>query len=307
MDNDNWKDNHGIVHSGKVIAKSGNYNVIDCNHCRFSHITPIPSETDLEHFYSDNFYAEEKPQYIDTASKDHKWIALNYQDKFESINSHFNNNVGRALDIGSGPGGFLIAAQKYGWDAVGIEPGKLAVDYCKSLGLTIIEGFFNKSLAKTLGKFDLIHLSKVLEHISNPHELVQTSVELLNDGGLIVITVPNDFNDFQNALINSGKYKEWWVVPEHHINYFNFTSLEEILITYGLNPVERFTDFPMDMFLLMDQDYTSDPSLGKKLHSRRKSFDLFLNENGSNEARRNFYKSLANVGLGRNATIIAKK
>jgi len=57
----------------------------------------------------------------------------------------------------------------------------------------------------------------------------------------------------------------------------------------------------------MGQDYTANPTLGSELHLRRKNFDLALNDNGCNEARRNFYKSLASAGLGRNATIFAKK
>ena len=67
------------------------------------------------------------------------------------------------------------------------------------------------------------------------------------------------------------------------------------------------TSFPMEMFLLMGLDYTKDSALGRSCHNQRKRFDLALDNAGFREARRSFYRALAQAGLGREALVIAVK
>jgi hypothetical protein len=61
----------------------------------------------------------------------------------------------------------------------------------------------------------------------------------------------------------------------------------------------------MEMFLLMGENYTAEPALGRACHTRRKRFDLALAETGLNEVRQHFYRVLADAGLGREAIIFA--
>jgi hypothetical protein len=63
----------------------------------------------------------------------------------------------------------------------------------------------------------------------------------------------------------------------------------------------------MEAFLLMGLDYTKDPALGRACHNQRKRFDLGLEKAGYRDARRAFYRALAEAGLGREAVVIAAK
>ena len=148
----------------------------------------------------------------------------------------------------------------------------------------------------------MIHLNKVLEHVASPTKMLQLSRKLVRPGGVVCVAVPNDFNPFQTAFVSRSGAPVWWVSPRHHINYFNFTSLEQLFRAAGLKPVERDTDFPMELFLLMGDNYTSDPGLGKALHAKRRTFDLALAHNDIH-TRRNFYRALASAGLGRVAIV----
>ena len=67
------------------------------------------------------------------------------------------------------------------------------------------------------------------------------------------------------------------------------------------------TSFPMEAFLMMGEDYTGDPVLGRACHNRRKKFDLAFEAAGLKETRRAFYRALAEAGLGREAVVIAVK
>ena len=100
---------------------------------------------------------------------------------------------------------------------------------------------------------------------------------------------------------------EWWLAPPHHLNYFDFESLEGALTRLGLKLAERTTSFPMEAFLMMGDNYVGDATLGRACHNKRKNFDLAFEKSGLTHLRREFYRSLAKLGIGREAVVIAVK
>jgi hypothetical protein len=119
--------------------------------------------------------------------------------------------------------------------------------------------------------------------------------------------VPNDFSPLQAAAKSALGSGEWWVAPPHHLNYFDFDSLSALLARLGLKEAERTTIFPMEAFLLMGENYLDAPALGRACHGKRKAFDLALEAAGLKATRRELYRSLAKLGIGREAVIIAVK
>jgi SAM-dependent methyltransferase len=189
---------------------------------------------------------------------------------------------------------------------MGVEPSRQAAAHARGLGVQVVEGFFNAESASGLGRFDVVHLNNVLEHVPNPLELIALARDLLGAGGLICVNVPNDFSGFQHAAQRHLNLSEWWVAPPHHLNYFTFDSLSGLLTRLGFSIAERSTSFPMELFLLMGLNYTADPTLGRSCHTQRKRFDMALAQSGFNETRRAFYRALAAAGLGREIVLIAR-
>jgi len=301
-----WHSKEYGSHIGESILSVGGVDVITCENCGLSHIVPLPSSLELQKFYEEEFYQSEKTDYINSSQVDIEWhkvgfgARLNYALELLGPKSEMS-----VLDIGCGPGSFLGVAKEQGWTVKGIEPSEDAVAHARSLGLDVDRGFFTKETDFGGRTFDFIHMSEVLEHVASPHELLESAIKHLNPDGVITVSVPNDFNPFQKAIINQGNLKEWWVVPGHHLNYFSFDSLEILLKKCGFDIVNRTTNFPMELFLLMGEDYTKDPVLGKKCHNRRKLMDINLSKFNPN-AYSAFYASLAAADLGRIAIITGK-
>jgi len=130
---------------------------------------------------------------------------------------------------------------------------------------------------------------------------------LLDSGGILCAGVPNDFSPFQIAARSALNTGDWWVAPPHHLNYFDFDSLGALLTRLGLKVAERTTSFPMEAFAMMGENYTSDPALGRACHNKRKKFDFAFEAAGLKETRRDFYRALAKLGIGREAVVIAVK
>jgi SAM-dependent methyltransferase len=175
------------------------------------------------------------------------------------------------------------------------------------MGLEIVEQFLDDAIVPQLGKFDVVHLSQVLEHIPHPRDMVTRVHTLLEPDGLICVVVPNDYNPFQIALRNACGFRPWWVAPPHHINFFDFASLKQLLECCGFKVIHQETTFPIDMFLLMGDNYIGDNDLGRACHGRRKNFDLNLSKAGFGSLKQELYKALAGLGLGREVVLIGRK
>ena len=61
--------------------------------------------------------------------------------------------------------------------------------------------------------------------------------KFLKDDGILLIDVPNEFNDFQIAGRDLHNLNDWWVAPPNHLNYFSKSSLENFLKELKFNVV----------------------------------------------------------------------
>lgn len=99
----------------------------------------------------------------------------------------------KSLDIGCGVGYACQILQKKGYLPNGIDISQSACDQAKS---NIPEGTFK--LASESGKidyednyFDVVICLGVLEHITNPEDVVQDAFRVLKKGGTAIFSVPN--------------------------------------------------------------------------------------------------------------------
>lgn len=295
------------VHTGQVLNTVNGFDVIACEHCGFKHIIPIPTEEELSDLYQHDYYNQEKPLYLERYQQDLPWWNQVYQRRYQTFEQYLPKNRRRILDIGSGPGYFLLHGQTRGWQTTGIEPSVRAAEHSQSLGLTIKNGFFSESTAKALGKFDVVNMSLVLEHIPAPAALLSLVHQQLDDSGLLCLIVPNDFNPFQKILAQHAGFAPWWVAPPHHINYFDFNSLSSLVTRCGFEVLQQEATFPIDLFLLMGENYIGNDDVGRACHSKRMQFEQSLHAAGADGLLNQLYSALASLGLGREVVLFARK
>jgi SAM-dependent methyltransferase len=294
-------------HRGLVLDSVNGFDVIECETCRFKHIVPIPTQEELTLTYSQDYYTKEKPLYLERHQEDLDWWNLVYSERYDTFEQLLPSTRRRILDVGSGPGFFMLHGKQRGWDTVGIEPSAKAVEHSRELGLNIIEDFLTDQTAKNLGTFDIIHMSEVLEHIPDPFIMLQLVNDILSPGGLLCVVVPNDYNPFQEAVRKVYGRKPWWVAPPHHINYFNFESIARLFEKTGFNLKLQEATFPIDMFLLMGENYVGNDSKGRQCHEKRKLFEKNLVLAGLDNKKREFYQAFAKSEIGREIIAIGIK
>ncbi len=291
-------------HKGNCHLSKNGFDIIECESCGFIHAFPLPTEDELERIYKNEYYDKDKPLYFKRMEEDRVWWEMTYNERYEKIEEKLGKK-GRILDVGSGPGLFLEVGQKRGWECVGLEPSRQAAKYSKDKGLNIIEDFLTTDLVLKMDKFDAIHMSEVLEHIKSPEDFIRNVKHLMNPGGVISITVPNDFNPFQVAFIKTTELDPWWVCPPYHINYFTVKSISDFLNKLGFIGIETETTFPIDLFLLMGDNYIGNDVIGRACHSKRMNFEKNMSKSGMSRVKQDIYKKLSEQGLGREVTATA--
>ncbi|MCG9729228.1 class I SAM-dependent methyltransferase [Shewanella sp. Isolate13] len=294
-------------HTGNVIDNRHGFNVIDCEECGFKHVSPMPTAQELEQVYREEYYTKDKPLFLSQSKEDAIWWERVFADRFDTFEAHLPVGSRRVFDVGAGPGFFLHHGQQRGWETQGIEPSKQASEHARELGLDVVSDFLSPASVKQFEPFDVVHACNVLEHIPNPIELLECIHLLVKDGGLVCISVPNDYNPFQKTVREVDGLEPWWLAPPHHLNYFDVNSLTQLLNNSGFDVFLKESSFPIDMFLLMGDNYVGNDELGRACHKKRMKFEMSMIESGQNDLKRAWYQSMAEIGVGREICIYARK
>ncbi|WP_315981280.1 class I SAM-dependent methyltransferase [Aliamphritea spongicola] len=145
------------------------------------------------------------------------------------IGEHFGRLDVSVMDFGCGWCETLSYFKEEGMECYGIDTTPEAIEYGRSLGLNV-EVSNLQDLNPFQRKFDVLLMQNVLEHLADPVAVVaEIHKNLLNPGGLFIIDVPNEFNEFQVAGKEVNNLEEWWVAPPAHLNYFSSDSLQALL------------------------------------------------------------------------------
>lgn len=142
----------------------------------------------------------------------------------------------KILDVGCGPGLFLIEAKKRGWEVYGTEFTDKQLDYLKNKGINTLKGKLTNNSFEG-GMFDAIISSEVIEHINNPVEEMQHFHRLLRKGGLVYITTPN-FNAIERFLLKDNY--EIIEYPEH-LCYYTPKTIDLLLTQIGFKKLKTTT------------------------------------------------------------------
>lgn len=125
----------------------------------------------------------------------------------------------RLLDVGSGTGVFPHRIAAHGWDVVALDPDRRAVAHLTEVAQVKAElGDFVTMPVEHLGRFGLVTLNKVLEHVVEPIEMLSRAHDVLAEGAQVYIELP----DAEAASAESWAREEFFV-DHHHV--FTVTSM----------------------------------------------------------------------------------
>ena len=180
-------------------------------------MSPAPTPEFLKSFYSAEYWeitnSTRSPVY--SISKQLR-RAVRYHEILTNHRKSFQPS--RILEIGCGRGGVVFGLGKlFNSEVFAIEPDEAALALATKIGVKHMD----EELGNGVPTFDLVVLSHVLEHQIDPHELVTAALQHLNEGGILLIEVPQGDWVFDGGL-------------EHPI-VFGKESLSVLLASHGLS------------------------------------------------------------------------
>ena len=208
---------------------SGDYfSISQCRECGFRFTNPRPKEKTIGSYYKSEGYVSHNSTKRGFINKVYHIVrAYQFRRKHKEIVGLKKTKEKKLLDIGCGTGGFLEYMKKNGWGVEGVETDQEARRLAQEKGdLNVYDSVENESL----GKYDVITMWHVLEHVYDLDNFFKKIKTLLKKNGVLVVAVPNS-NSYDAAY-----YGEKWFAYDLpiHASHFRKNDIENISIKYGL-------------------------------------------------------------------------
>ncbi|HEU4760474.1 MAG TPA: class I SAM-dependent methyltransferase [Dehalococcoidia bacterium] len=229
----------------RVVLAESESNIVQCNACGLVYFNPQPSADALARYYTSDsdeaytralqgWYGQLNPQAISSLTHD-----LNVLEQKLFRHSHGGLREAdpvRYLEVGCAFGYQLYCARLKGWETVGIELSRPMAEWAgNELGLNVICGTIeDEANGLPDGRFDLILMSHVIEHVPQPTASVRAAYRLLKPGGVLALYMPNAGGI--QARHDFGTW-EWKVFPDH-LYYFSPVTLRLLLTKCGFDVEE---------------------------------------------------------------------
>jgi len=280
------------------------------NSLGFWEVVDKPSDQELSDYYTNKYYQSERANYRKSYPEEElDVILMKVSQRLHEVEKvrGGDQKPGRVLDVGCGEGFALAEFQRRGWEIEGIDH---SVEGLRTMNPDILNNVEQGNVFKLLesrmhngNTYDVVWLNNVLEHVTEPLDLLKSLRKLIADEGVLVVTVPNDFSELQETLLAGGEIPvRFWIALPDHLSYFTSDSLKSTATATGWHCHSVLADFPIDFYLAhIGSNYVVDRENGPHAHRARSMLEQLIGNKGDERANR-LYEALADVGLGRNVT-----
>jgi 2-polyprenyl-3-methyl-5-hydroxy-6-metoxy-1,4-benzoquinol methylase len=228
-----------------------------CLDCEFGFKRRRPTEEWFNRFYSADW--DEHGQSLSRSG-----LSVRPKGKVVAFcNSHLTE-ASRVLEVGAGFGGFLLAFKRQGHDVFGVERSQHRAAYVNDvLGIPCVHSPIET--AKLPHRFDLIYMNHVLEHVSDPSEVIRLLRAKLSDAGMVYQAVPDFWQEYPPQIFH--------FIP--HLSLFTAKSIERLFIKNGFKVVKAEVD--NEIQLLTVKTDAPVESAGSSQASRSMFWDKVVN------------------------------
>lgn len=205
-----------------------------CGTCGFKFTNPRPAENEMGRYYESDDYVSHSGTKRGLVNKIYN-VVRNYtiSAKVKMVQGlNRNKDQKSLLDIGCGTGEFLNACKAQGWKVQGIEPSPGARQKIKeNYG---IDAKPSDLLFTMEGRFSIITMWHVLEHVHQLDRSIEAIKKLLAPKGRLIVALPNcDSWDAKKY----GAYWAAWDVPRH-LYHFRKVDVEKLFSRHQMRVVE---------------------------------------------------------------------
>ena len=165
----------------------------------------------------------------------------------------------RAFDLGCGNGSSCKLLAELGFKVVGVDPSASGISHARNNfpDFEFHEGSAYDDLAARHGRFPLVISLEVVEHCYDPFAYARTLYDLVEDGGMAIVSTPYHGYLKNLALAVAGKWDAHFGALWHggHIKFFSVKTMRSLLEGVGFRDLRiiragRFSPLAKSMVAL---------------------------------------------------------
>jgi 2-polyprenyl-3-methyl-5-hydroxy-6-metoxy-1,4-benzoquinol methylase len=212
---------------------TNDYSILNCSDCGHFFTGIDFEKTDFEALYSENY---SNPQFKNQVSFYGRIRNLIFNSTLFGSWLKFDGDqyfLGRApyerglslLDYGCFEGRQLKLFKRCGYTTKGLEINPEAAEIARLQGLDVTVSSLDEFADKNVGKFDIVIMSQVIEHLPDPFHALNQISKILKRDGKVRISCPN-YKSFYRSIF----LRNWsnWHVP-FHLHHFDSNALIGLL------------------------------------------------------------------------------
>jgi SAM-dependent methyltransferase len=159
-----------------------------CGDCGSEFLTPRPLESELPPFYPSDYHAY---------NENHSGVArllvqLRARSRARFYDRLIQSHPGRIFDVGTGDCRHFDELRRFlDLECAGIEIQPDVAEKGRARGYDVLEGALETAdLTDHLGKYDIVSMNHILEHVVSPHTMLERAHDLLRPGGHLIGQLP---------------------------------------------------------------------------------------------------------------------
>jgi 2-polyprenyl-3-methyl-5-hydroxy-6-metoxy-1,4-benzoquinol methylase len=224
------------------MHEKSRFKIVRCSDCGLVFTLPRLAPDELKRMYQSDYWRSDAAKdfgYTDYVADEPLYVRT-FELRADLVARH-RPPPGRLLDVGCAAGFALTALRARGYDVHGVElSAEMAALARKRLGApggadadTIVhcgvleEGLFG-------GRFDVITMFDVVEHVEDPIAFLATARRMLAPGGVVVFETQNVASPF--ARLMGVKWQHYKF--QEHLYHFDPRTVRVLLAKAGLELVE---------------------------------------------------------------------
>ena len=215
------------------------FDILRCPDCGLQMQSVLPADPDG--FYDEGYYTG-RAEYTYKDERDrlpferHVWNArLKNIAKFVAPPADF-------LDVGCAFGGFVQAAEDFGFRGKGLDVSQFASETGRARGLDLRTGALEPGVFPE-NSCDVVTMIEVFEHLADPRTACRALSEIIRPGGLCVIQTAN----FDGRQARQAGADYHYFLPGH-LFYYSARNLQRLLEQFGFSTFHVYR--PVDFGLL---------------------------------------------------------
>lgn len=143
----------------------------------------------------------------------------------------------RVFELGCGNGSVANQLTRKGFDVTGVDPSEEGIALAERTypHLKICRGSAYDDLPRRFGRFPLVVSLEVVEHLYSPQRYASTVFNLLQDGGVAIISTPYHGYLKNLAMALTGKLDNHFTAlwENGHIKFWSIVTLRQLLNEAG--------------------------------------------------------------------------